>query len=124
MGWPSVFASITIVIAPRSHVHGTAAPPLRKPHHFHTTARNHDSNHYVGALDVSTALTGPIRVKIVCALKSSEFEPFDVSKFEVGNTYEVGPKLGALLIVSGCAEPEKRSMDGAAVTSHPSDRKR
>jgi hypothetical protein len=102
----------------------SSVPRLRKSLRFHTTAHNHESNEYSGALGVSVTLTGPMRITIVCPLKASEFEPFDVSLFEVGKTYEVGPKLGALLIVSGCAEPEMRREDRADDTSQEPRRDR
>jgi len=97
---------------------------LRQPQRFHTTAQNHESNNYTEALDVFVALTGPMRVKIVRRLKPSEFEPFDVSHFEVGRIYNVGPKLGALLVVAGYAEPEMRAVDRADDPGHTPDRTR
>jgi hypothetical protein len=41
-------------------------------------------------------------------------EPFDISRFEVGKVYEVGPRLAEVLIVAGYAEPEMRVKDRAA----------
>jgi hypothetical protein len=65
-----------------------------------------------------------MRVKIVRSLRQVEFEPFDVARFEVGKAYDVGPKLGALLVVAGYAEPEMRTVDRAADTGHKPDRTR
>jgi NADH:ubiquinone oxidoreductase subunit B-like Fe-S oxidoreductase len=46
-----------------------------------------------------------------------DLEGFDVSRFEVGEVYEVGPRLAELLIVCGYAEPEMRPRDRAAEQS-------
>jgi len=57
-----------------------------------------------------------LRVRITKLPRSEDcdLEGFDVSRFEVGNVYEVGPRLGELLIVCGYAEPEMRQHDRAA----------
>jgi hypothetical protein len=47
-----------------------------------------------------------VRIRIIRTPQASEFIPFDVSRFQVGNVYEVGPRLAELLIVCGCAKPE------------------
>ena len=76
------------------------------------------------ALDAFVTLTGPMRVHIVRPINAAAFEPFDVSHFETGKTYTVGPKLGALLIVSGYAEPEMGAVDLAADAGYKLDRER
>ena len=43
-----------------------------------------------------------------------DLQGFEVSRFEVGKVYEVGPRLAELLIVCGYAEPEMRQRDRAA----------
>jgi len=44
----------------------------------------------------------------------SDLEGFDVAGFNVGQVYDVGPRLAELMIVCGYAEPEMRQRDRAA----------
>jgi hypothetical protein len=52
-----------------------------------------------------------LRVRITKRPVAKELEPYDVSRFEVGKVYEVGPRLAEILIVAGFAEPETRTKD-------------
>ena len=47
-----------------------------------------------------------MRVRILHKPGGKDFEGVDTSRFVVGQVYEVGPRLGDLLIVSRFAEPE------------------
>ncbi len=53
------------------------------------------------------------RIRILKPPQASDFIPFDVTRFQVGRVYEVGPRLAELLIVCGCAETESSSTKGA-----------
>jgi hypothetical protein len=57
-----------------------------------------------------------VRVRIIKPPTSDDcdLEGFDVSRFEIGKVYDVGPRLGELLIVCGYAEPEMRRHDRPA----------
>jgi hypothetical protein len=57
-----------------------------------------------------------VRIRILKrpARGDCDLEQFDVSSFEVGRVYDVGHRLGELLIVCGYAEPEMRQRDRAA----------
>jgi hypothetical protein len=55
-----------------------------------------------------------VHVRITKTPVPNELEPYDVSRFEVGKVYEVGPRLAEVLIVAGFAEPESRTKDRAA----------
>jgi hypothetical protein len=55
-----------------------------------------------------------LRVRILKTPSPTEFELFDVSRFEVGRVYDIGIRLAELMIVDGCAEPERRAVDRAA----------
>jgi hypothetical protein len=63
-----------------------------------------------------TSVGGILRIRIVKPPNSRDcdLEGFDVSRFAVGQVYEVGLRLGELLIVCGYAEPEMRQRDRAA----------
>ena len=61
-----------------------------------------------------------MRVRIVKKPVAADLEGFDVSFFEVGLVYEVGPTLGTLLIVAGYAEPEMRRSDRTSDQQKPS----
>jgi hypothetical protein len=43
-----------------------------------------------------------------------DLDDFEVSRFELGKIYDVGPRLAELLIACGFAEPERRERDRAA----------
>ena len=68
------------------------------------------------ALRPSRFFTGTVilRIRITKRPVPTELEPFDISRFEVGKVYEVGPRLAEVLIVAGYAEPEIRTNDRAA----------
>ena len=57
-----------------------------------------------------------MRVRITKPPSKSDcdLEGFDVSRFVVGQVYDVGARLGELLILCGYAEPEMRWRDIAA----------
>jgi hypothetical protein len=55
-----------------------------------------------------------LRVRILKTPNPTQFDLFDVSRFVVGQVYEVGIRLAELLVVEGCAEPEMRVVDHAA----------
>ena len=55
-----------------------------------------------------------MRVRITKKPVPTELDPYDVSRFEVGKVYEVGPRLAEVLIVAGFAEPEMRGKDRPA----------
>ena len=63
-----------------------------------------------------------LRVRITKKPVPKELEPYDVSRFEVGKVYEVGPRLAEVLIVAGFAEPEMRTKDPPA--AKPGKRKK
>src|SRR5436309_3380671 len=54
-----------------------------------------------------------LRVRIVKTPDPMQFELFDVSRFEVGQVYDVGTRLAELMMVDGCAEPEMHPADRA-----------
>jgi hypothetical protein len=64
-----------------------------------------------------------LRIRVVRPLDPREFESFDVSRFQVGGLYEVGLKLGELLIVGGYAHPDRRAREQAEAADHPRRRK-
>lgn len=53
------------------------------------------------------------RIRILKSPQASDFIPFDVTRFQVGRVYEVGPRLAELLIVCACAETESSPAKGA-----------
>jgi hypothetical protein len=55
-----------------------------------------------------------LRVRIIKIPDATQFELFDVSRFEVGQVYEIGTRLAELMMVDGCAEPDVRAADRAA----------
>jgi hypothetical protein len=55
-----------------------------------------------------------VRVRILKTPNPTQFELFDVSRFVVGQAYDVGIRLAELMIVDGCAEPDMRAVDRAA----------
>ena len=57
-----------------------------------------------------------MRVRITKQPVATELEPYDVTRFEVGKVYDVGPRLAEVLIVAGFAEPEMRAKDRPATT--------
>jgi hypothetical protein len=61
-----------------------------------------------------------MRVRIVKQPTSSEVEHLDLSRFQVGGVYDIGPNMAALLTVCGYAAPEMRSQQQA---SHPARRR-
>lgn len=66
---------------------------------------------------------GPtLRVRITKQPVPTELEPYDVSRFEVGKVYDVGPRLAEALIVGGFAEPDTRTKDRPA--TKPGTRKK
>jgi hypothetical protein len=75
--------------------------------------------------DFYAVVSGPsMRVRIVRALDAHEFGPFDVSRFQVGGVYQVGIKLGELLIVGGYAHPDRRTRHlRVEAADHPRRRK-
>jgi hypothetical protein len=54
-----------------------------------------------------------LRVRIVKNPDATQFELFDVSRFEVGQD-DVGTRLAELMMVDGCAEPDVQAPDRAA----------
>lgn len=46
-----------------------------------------------------------VRVRIKKIPTATDAEQFDLSRFRVGETYEVGPRLAEYLMVCGYAEP-------------------
>jgi hypothetical protein len=60
-----------------------------------------------------------VRIRIVKLLNAEAFEPFDITRFEVGHVYDVGYRLAELLMVEGCAEPDPWSID--RVPDHPTE---
>ena len=54
-----------------------------------------------------------VRVRILTAPDSKECEPFDVAHFQVGNVYDIGPRLAQLLPVDGRV-PERYPFVGTA----------
>jgi hypothetical protein len=54
---------------------------------------------------------------------SHDLEGFDVSQFEVGQVYDIGPRLGELLVICGYAEFDMRQHDRAA-DWHRTDRRK
>jgi hypothetical protein len=59
-------------------------------------------------------------VRIVKQPSSRELEPFDLSRFEFGAIYDIGPNMAELLTVCGFAEPEMRSRQESC---HPARRR-
>ena len=49
-----------------------------------------------------------MRVRVKSLPQDRELEGFDLSRFEVGQVYDVGQRLGELLIVLGHAVPDMR----------------
>jgi hypothetical protein len=51
-----------------------------------------------------------VRIRIIKRPTTGDcdLEGFDVSHFQVGEVYDLGPRLAELLIVCGYAEPEMR----------------
>lgn len=49
-----------------------------------------------------------MRVRIKKLPQSGSIEDIDVTRLAVGKTYDLGPRLAELLIVSGYAVPEMR----------------
>ena len=74
------------------------------------------SNRDNRTLDGSVFYASVVRVRITKRLNKGDcdLEDFDVSSFEVGKIYDVGPRLGEVLIVGGYAELERRERDRAA----------
>ena len=56
----------------------------------------------------------PLRVRVKSLPQERELEGFDLSRFEVGQVYDVGQRLGELLIVLGHAVPDGTSGHGQA----------
>ena len=52
----------------------------------------------------------PVSIRITHLPDDGLVEGLDVRRFEVGQTYEVGPHLAELLIQSGCAIVEPRRL--------------
>jgi hypothetical protein len=54
-----------------------------------------------------------VRVRITKPPSASDcdLEGFDVSRFQVGQVYDLGPRLAELLVVCGYAELEMRQSD-------------
>jgi hypothetical protein len=50
-----------------------------------------------------------VRITKLPTQNDFDLQGFDVSRFKVGRSYEVGPRLGELLVVCGYAELEMRS---------------
>ena len=59
-----------------------------------------------------------MRILITTQPQDSETEPFPISLFRVGETYEVGPQLAARLVTAGYAASDNA---GAANTSDRRD---
>jgi hypothetical protein len=53
---------------------------------------------------ITSHATGTLQIRIISRPEPLQFAPFDVSRFEPGGIYEVGPRLAELLIISGCAK--------------------
>jgi hypothetical protein len=49
-----------------------------------------------------------MRVRMIRQPKFEDVEDFASTRFEVGQVYQVGPRLAELLLATGCAEPERR----------------
>jgi hypothetical protein len=49
-----------------------------------------------------------MRVQIKKLPATGFLEGFDLRRFEVGQSYDVGPRLGELLVVMDYAEPDRR----------------
>ena len=66
--------------------------------------------------DESCWFTSVARIRIVKVPTSldSDLGGLDLAQFELGKIYDVGPRLGELLVVGGYAEPERRERDRAA----------
>jgi len=61
----------------------------------------------------STATVG-MRVRLLKRPAGKDAEDFDLSRYEVGGVYEVGPRLAGYLVSSGYAEPvEERRAEAA-----------
>jgi hypothetical protein len=50
-----------------------------------------------------------------------DLEGFNVSRFEIGQLYTVGPRLAELLIVCGFAEPEMRTVERESRSPEPAE---
>jgi hypothetical protein len=57
---------------------------------------------------------GAVRLRITKTLDPREFEEYNVSHFQVGQVYDVTPRLANLLVIGGYAELEMRVTDRAA----------
>ena len=62
-----------------------------------------------------TTVANPVHVRIVKAPKRDDcdLDGYDVSKFEVGEIYDIASRLAELLILCGYAQPEMRAQDRA-----------
>jgi hypothetical protein len=62
-----------------------------------------------------------LRVRILKAPKvgDCDLQGFDVSRFEVGQIYDLGQQLAELLLACGYAEPETRRQHGRAADKKP-----
>lgn len=49
--------------------------------------------------------TTGVRVKFTKIPTAKDVEPFDLSRFHAGETYDVGPRLAEYLMACGYAEP-------------------
>ena len=66
--------------------------------------------------DESCWFTSVARIRIVRVPTTldGDIGGLDLSQFEIGKIYDVGPRLGELLVAGGYAEPERRERDRAA----------
>lgn len=70
---------------------------------IHSSVRAHDGCLYTEFL--------PLRIRITRLPTERFLEGFDLSRYEVGQTYDVGPRLAELMIVMDYAAPEMRRSD-------------
>lgn len=76
----------------------------------------------IGVSGPYAGIGGFMRIRMIKVPSNGnrDLEGFDLSRFEVGHVYEIGPRLAELLIVCGYAEPEMRKRDRAADRSKSS----
>jgi hypothetical protein len=62
---------------------------------------------------------GRVRIRITKTPDASEFAEFDVRAFRAGETFDVAPHLGTLLILAGNAEPVPSAGDRGTAPDRP-----
>ena len=65
-----------------------------------------------------------MRIRITRTPNAAEFAEFDVRAFRAGDTFDVSPHLGTLLILAGNAEPVPSVADRGEASDMPPRRKK